>query len=37
MRWGDPTETDNWEHLTVDGRIILEFIFKRWNGAPAPG
>jgi hypothetical protein len=36
LRWGDPTETDHVEHLRVHGRIILKFIFKRWNGAPAP-
>ena len=30
--WGDLTERDHLENLGVDGRMILKFIFKKWDG-----
>ena len=29
---GNLRERDHWEDLGVDGRIILKFIFKKWDG-----
>jgi len=28
---GKPEGKNNWEDLGVDGWIILEWIFRRWN------
>jgi hypothetical protein len=30
--WGTLKERDNFLNLGVDGRILLEFVFKKWDG-----
>jgi hypothetical protein len=29
--WGNPRERDHWGDPAVDGRIILRWIFRKWN------
>jgi hypothetical protein len=31
--WGNPRKRHNLEDLGVDGRILLKWIFKRWDGS----
>jgi hypothetical protein len=35
--WGDPRERDNLEDLSLDGWIILKWIFNTWNGEACTG
>jgi hypothetical protein len=30
--WGNLRERDNLEGLGIDGRIILRWIFRKWDG-----
>jgi hypothetical protein len=29
--WGDLRERNHLEHLGIDGRIILKWIFEKWD------
>jgi hypothetical protein len=29
--WGNQRERDHWGDQGVDGRIILKWIFRKWN------
>ena len=35
--WGDVIERDHFEYQGIDGRIILELIFKKWNRKASTG
>jgi hypothetical protein len=32
LRWGNLKERDRSEHLGVNGRIVLKWILKKWDG-----
>jgi hypothetical protein len=29
--WGNLRESDHWKDLGADGRIILKWIFRKWD------
>jgi hypothetical protein len=31
MIWGNPREREHWGNPGVDGRIILRWIFRKWD------
>jgi hypothetical protein len=31
VRWGNLRERDHWENQGVEGRIILRWIFRKWD------
>jgi len=35
--WGNLRERDNWGDPDVDGRIILRWIFRKWEGVVGTG
>ena len=35
--WGDRRERDHWGDPDVDGRIILRWIFRKWEGVVGTG
>jgi hypothetical protein len=35
--WGSLRERDHWEDPDVDGRIILRWIFRKWEGIVGNG
>ena len=35
--WGNLRERDHWRDQDVDGRIILRWIFKKWEGVVGTG
>jgi hypothetical protein len=37
FRWGDLKERDHLEDLGIDRRIILKWIFKKWDGEALTG
>jgi hypothetical protein len=37
FRSGDLRERDNFEDIVIDGRIILKWIFKMWDGEAGAG
>jgi len=37
IRWGNLRERDHWGGPDADGRIILRWIFKKWEGVVRTG
>ena len=35
--WGNLRERDHWGDHDVDGRIILRWIFRKWEGVVGTG
>ena len=35
--WGNLMERDHWGDQDVDGRIILRWIFRKWEGVVGTG
>ena len=35
--WGNLRESDHWGETDVDGRIILRWIFRKWEGVVGTG
>ena len=35
--WGNVRERDHWGDPDIDGRIILRWIFRKWNGVVETG
>jgi len=35
--WVHLWETDHFENSGIDGRIILRWIFRKWDGGGGPG
>ena len=35
--WGNLREKDHWEDPDLDGRIILRWIFRKWEGVVGTG
>jgi hypothetical protein len=35
--WGNLRESDHWGDPDVDGRIILRWIFRKWEGVVGTG
>ena len=35
--WGNVRERDHWGDQDVDGRIILRWIFRKWEGVVGTG
>jgi len=35
--WGNLRERDHWRDLDADGRIILRWIFRKWDGVVGTG
>ena len=35
--WGNLSERDHWGDPDVDGRIILRWIFRKWEGVVGTG
>ena len=35
--WGNLRERDHLEELGIDGKIILQWIFKKWDGGSGTG